>query len=173
MIYSSLLKTVWDKLKGWNLSVFSATGKKVLLKAIVQAILTYAISCFKLPKTLINDLHRLIANFWWVYKVGNSKIYWEKWNKMYNRKKRGGLGFRDLRCFNQALLAKQGWRLLRKPDSLVARVFKACYFPSGNFLNARKGSKASFVWRNIVWGKEVIEKSSRWRIGSSVNIDVV
>ncbi|KAL5581006.1 hypothetical protein UlMin_013448 [Ulmus minor] len=92
---------------------------------------------------------------------------------MCNSKEIGGLGFRDLRCFNQALLAKQGWRLIRKPDSLVARVLKACYFPSGDFLNARKGSKASFVWRSIIWGREVIEKGSRWRIGLGLNIDVI
>ncbi|KAA3460531.1 RNA-directed DNA polymerase, related [Gossypium australe] len=30
--------------------------------------------------------------------------------------------------------AKQGWRLLNFPNSLVARVFKAKYFPESNFL---------------------------------------
>ncbi|KAL5581205.1 hypothetical protein UlMin_013647 [Ulmus minor] len=143
------------------MSVFFAAGKEVLLKAIVQAIPTYAMSCFKLPKTLIKDLHRLIADFWWTSKAEKSKMHWGKWNEMCNSKQRGGLGFRGLSCFNQALLAKQAWRLIRKPDSLVARVLKACYFPSGDFLNARKGSKASFVWRSIIWGREVIEKDSR------------
>ncbi|KAL5581022.1 hypothetical protein UlMin_013464 [Ulmus minor] len=172
-LFRFIKNRVWDKLKGWNMSVFSVAGKEVLLKAVVQTIPTYAISCFKLPKTLIKDLHRLIADFWWGSKTGKSKMHWEKWNQMCNSKKRGGLGFRDLRCFNQALLAKQGWRLLRKPDSLVDKVLKACYYPSGDFLTARKGSKASFVWRSIIWGKEVIENDSRWRIGSGVNIDII
>ncbi|KAL5570275.1 hypothetical protein UlMin_026850 [Ulmus minor] len=92
---------------------------------------------------------------------------------MCNSKERGGLGFRDLSCFNQALLAKQGWRLIRKPDSLVAGVRKACYYPYGDFLTARKESKASFVWRSIIWGREVIERGSRWRIGLGLTIDVI
>ncbi|KAL5546786.1 hypothetical protein UlMin_006473 [Ulmus minor] len=118
------------------------------------------------------DLHRLIADYWWGSKRGKSKMHWSKWNVMCNGKERGGMGFRDLGCFNQALLAKQGWRLIRNPDSLVGKVLKACYFPNGDFLNARKGKHASLVWRSLVWGREIIEKGSRWRVGSGKNIDI-
>ncbi|KAL5560150.1 hypothetical protein UlMin_036361 [Ulmus minor] len=128
---------VWDKLGGWNGTGFSAAGKEILLKAMVQAIPTHAMACFKLSKQL-----------------------------------RGGMGFRDLGCFNQALLAKQGWRFIRNLDSLVGKVLKACYFPNGDFLNARKGKHASLVWRSLVWGREIIERGSRWRVGSGRNIDI-
>ncbi|KAL5577974.1 hypothetical protein UlMin_019673 [Ulmus minor] len=160
-LFKFIKNRVWDKLKGWNRSVFSAVGKEVLLKVVVQAIPTYSMSCFKLPKTLIRYLHRLIADLWWGSKAGNSKMHLGKWNEMCNSKERGGIGFRDLRCFNQALLAKQGWRLLKKPDSLVTKVLKACYYPSRDILTAKKRSKPSFVWRSIIWGREVIEKGSR------------
>lgn len=58
------------------------------------------------------------------------------WPQLFQPKKQGGLGFLDLRAFNLALLAKQGWRLLTNPDSLLARVLEAKYYPHRNFLEA-------------------------------------
>jgi hypothetical protein len=48
-------------------------------------------------------------------------------------KLQGGIGFRDLRLFNLAMLGKQGWRLIENPDSLCARVLKGRYFNGVDF----------------------------------------
>ena len=56
---------VWHKLQGWKERLLSQVEKEVLLKAVVQAILTFAMSCFKLPTGLIQDIERLIRKFWW------------------------------------------------------------------------------------------------------------
>ena len=68
-------------------------------------------------------------------------------------KSRRGLGFRDLTSFNQVLVAKQGWRLLRFPDSLMARVMQAIYYKSSTFLNAKAGSIPSFIVEKHLMGK--------------------
>ena len=56
------------------------------------------------------------------------------------------------------------------PSSLVARVLKARYFKHTGFMNAGLGSKLSFVWRSIVWGRQVVHKGARWRIGNGQNV---
>lgn len=72
----------------------------------------------------------MVTNFWWGQQREEKRIHWKAWLKMCDPKSKGGLGFRDLESFNMALLAKQGWRVLNSPDSLLAKILKSKYFPS-------------------------------------------
>lgn len=98
-------------------------------------------TCFKLPKTVIKALYSLMANFWWSSQSHLRKIHWIAWDKMCLPKSLRGMGFRDLDCFNQALLAKQGWKLVNQPDSLMARFIKSRYYPQSSFV------EKYFVWK--------------------------
>ena len=65
------------------------------------------------------------------------------------KKANGGMGFRNLHCFNIAMLGKIDWKLCFAFDTLVYKIFKAKYFPKGDFLKATLGSIPSFTWRSI------------------------
>jgi hypothetical protein len=90
---------------------------------------------FKFPLGLINDLEQIIRNFWWGDEENRKRIHWLAWDKLVRPKSHGGVGFCDFQFFNQALLARQAWRLLKFPDSLCARLLKAKYYPSGDLLD--------------------------------------
>jgi len=87
------------------------------------------------------------------------------WDSIWKPKKAGGLGFRKFKCFNLALLAKQGWRLLQQPNSLAGQVLKARYFPRSSFWEAKSGHQSSFTWRSILKGRDVLKEGCYWRIG--------
>jgi hypothetical protein len=125
--------------------LLSFTGKEVLLKAVVQAIPTYSMGVFLLPINLCKDLNRLIQSFWWGHLNNDSKIHWMSWSKMGRSKTVGGLGFRDLNMFNKALLAKQCWRLIQNPDSLISQIIRAKYYPNSSFLEFELGKRPSFI----------------------------
>ena len=130
-------------------------------------------SCFRLPKTLINDIHKIIAKFWWGSKDNEKKIHWCEWKDLTVHKEDGGLGFRDLERFNQALVAKHVWRLERNKGSLVERVFRAGYYPDGNILEAACKSNGSSNWQSLMWGKDLIVRGTRWRIGDGESVHIV
>lgn len=60
------------------------------------------------------------------------------------------------KTFNQALLTKNGWRLISNPDSLWAKLLKAKYFPNLDFLASEKSPKSFYLWSSLVWGKELL-----------------
>ncbi|KAL1204624.1 putative mitochondrial protein [Cardamine amara subsp. amara] len=129
----------WHK-SGKNHDI-SLCGKETLIKAVALSMPVYAMSCFKLTKTSISNLTSAICDFWWNSVEAKQKIHWVSWDKLCLSKENGGLGFRDLECFNQALLAKQAWRLIQDPDSLFARIVKIIYFLESDFLEALMGAR--------------------------------
>ncbi|XP_019168052.1 PREDICTED: uncharacterized protein LOC109163801 [Ipomoea nil] len=95
-----------------------------------------------------------------------SGIHWKAWDKLCIPKKYGGLGFKELRAFNLAMLGKQGWRFLTQPQSLVSRVYKARYYPTNSFYDACLGNNPSFCWRSILAAQELICGGVRRRTGN-------
>ena len=81
------------------------------------------------------------------------------------------MNFKRLTLFNKAMVAKQGWRLISNPSSLMSRVLKAKYFRLSNPLDVSVGSNVSFVWRSICWGLELIKAGTRWKVGNGSKIN--
>ena len=63
--FNYIKERVWRKLQGWEGKLLSQSGREVLLKAVIQAIPTYTMGCFKFPIGLCNEIEVLIKKFWW------------------------------------------------------------------------------------------------------------
>lgn len=62
-ILNCIKEPVWNKIQGWKEKPLSQAGREVLLKSIVQAIPTFAISYFKLTLDLCRDIENMICKF--------------------------------------------------------------------------------------------------------------
>lgn len=171
-IFSSIIERVLKKLKNWKVRSLSQAGKLTLIKSVAQAIPSYIMSCFLLPRSTYHRINQIIANFWWGQRADERKIHWCKWDVACSPKNRGGLGLREIDCFNLAFLARQGWRILSQPHSLLTRCLKARYFPRCSFLQAKLGYSPSYSWRSIIKGGCIIRDGAKWTIrdGRSVNV---
>ncbi|XP_060972316.1 uncharacterized protein LOC133038243 [Cannabis sativa] len=169
-LFSNIKERIWKLMQSWNEKLFSAGGREVLLKAVVQSIPTYAMSCFRLLVYFRNQLESMMSNFWWGMNENGSKIHWRSWNLLCKTKGEGGMGFRSFIQFNQALLAKQASQLIDNPTSLLATLLKSKYFPNNSFLEASMGHSPSLTWQGIRWGRELLVHGLRWKIGEGRSI---
>lgn len=61
--FNDIKEKIGKKLVGWKEKMLSKVGKEVLIKVVAQAILTYTMSCFKIPDSLCEELTSMIRNF--------------------------------------------------------------------------------------------------------------
>ncbi|KAL9678800.1 hypothetical protein QQ045_016651 [Rhodiola kirilowii] len=158
-MFKDIIGRIWKKMQGWKEKSLSIAGKKVLIKAIVQAMPTYTMSCFKIPDSLIKFIVSMTSNFWWSNSKDGRGIHWCNYRKLCRDKMEGGVGFKELSTFNDALLAKQICRLMEKSESIGSKLLKGKYYKEATPISCHLGNRPSLVWRNI-W--TVGQKVKQW-----------
>lgn len=143
---------LFKKIAGWSPRLFSKGGREALIKSVLQAVPTYAMSCFQ--RVSIEKWRTL----WWhsggvILKtsIDSTGLRAQSW-------------VRQLEQFNKALLAKQLWRFVEEPDSMVARLVKARYFKHVDRLNPCYG------WRSLTWDRDLLFRGIAWRVGNGDSI---
>jgi hypothetical protein len=172
VVFRFIMDKVRNKLKGWKEKHLSFAGRAVLISAVIQALPTYVMSNFMIPKSMCDQIEKAICRFWWGSKEGQQKIHWKARKELFKPKFQGGLGFRDMHLFNKAMLAKQVWRLQTDPNSLVGQCFKARYYPNTDILHSSQGRNASYAWQSIYQAIDLIHKGSCWKIGNGQLVNI-
>ncbi|XP_057453159.1 uncharacterized protein LOC130745025 [Lotus japonicus] len=163
---------IMGKMEGWKESLLNQAGKEVLIKAVIQAIPTYAMAVVKFPKTFCSYLNAAVARFWWRNHGRDKGIHWKSWNCLSKRKSEGGMGFRDFIFQNTSYLAKQAWRMISNPDALWVSVLKVVYYPSSDFFEAHKGRSSSWIWSSLLEGRDFLARKGRWAVGNGKDINI-
>ena len=83
--FKELEEKILKRVLGWKEKFISKAGREVFIKIVAQAIPTYAMSLFKLPKSMCDSINSLLAKYWWGQNKEERKIHWVNWKKTMHK----------------------------------------------------------------------------------------
>lgn len=140
------------KLASWERKLLSYSGRVTLIKAVLNSLPVYYLSLFKMPEGVAKILDRVQAAFLWGGAELKRKLHIVKWGEVTKSRLTGGLGIKDIREFNDCLLAKWWWRFAKEDNAMWKIVLCAKYASAGGnwFPFVDELCRLSTVWRGIL-----------------------
>lgn len=150
-IWGPVIERVEKRLASWKGRFLPKGGKLVLLKSVLSSLPTYFLSVFRAPCSIINQLERLQRNFLWGSTGCTRKIHWVWSNEVCRPVDSEGLGLKDLKGTNRAVLNKWIWKFGSNRNAPWRRVVVAKYGEEqfGWFIDKPSGPVGCSVWKDI------------------------
>ena len=63
--FKEILEQIAKRVMGWKEKYISKAGRQILIKTIAQAIPTYSMSTFRIPKVVYDGISSVLAKYWW------------------------------------------------------------------------------------------------------------
>ncbi|XP_074266604.1 uncharacterized protein LOC141589883 [Silene latifolia] len=174
-IFATIYDKVRSRILSWNNNYLSSAGRLTLINSILSSLSLFSLSVFQIPVSVSSKINSLLSQFWWGGTVMRQSLNWCS-NLFINASKSGGgLGIRNIRCLNQSLLAKIGWKILFYPNSLIARVLGPKYkISSRTVLNSSFVKRGTQSWgeRGVHWGLRLLRNHLSWQVGCPSFLDI-
>lgn len=160
--WKPVLENISMRLSSWKSRSLSLGGRIVLINSVLSSIPVYFFSIYKAPVSVIKAISELQKQFLWGGSVDRKRIHWVRWEEVC-KKEDGGLGIKDLGCFNRSLLAKWRWRMISGEKGLWKSVLLSRYGDgvvslSRTQVDLRPG-KVSAWWRYL---NGIVESVKGW-----------
>lgn len=73
--FQALKDRLKQQIENWSTHFLSQCGKEIFIKAVLQAIPTYSMARFLLPKSLCEEMESIVARYWWQKDRGKTGIH--------------------------------------------------------------------------------------------------
>lgn len=128
-------KAVWDsveerfqkRLASWKRQYIPKGGRVTLIKNTFSNLPIYFMSLFVIPASVAKRLEKIPRDFLWSGVGEEFKYHLVEWDKVCVPMRKGGLGVRRLKLFNQALLGKWLWRFACERERWWRKIIVAKY----------------------------------------------
>ena len=158
----------------WTSRWLSLGGRLLLITAVLQGILVYWFSLFKVLKGIIDKMRKMIFHFLWAGKQKSFKFHLVEWEAISKPQFLGGWGIKNLSFFNLALCAKCISRCLFD-NGLWGKVIRVKYLkniPLSIWLRnkCKTTTTSSEIWRSVTKTLPFIAGDLGWMIGRGVQV---
>ena len=119
--------SIRKRLARWKGRYISFAMRVKLIKLVISSISLYYMSLFKMPMSVNNIITRIQREILWGWGHEGRRIAWVKCGNIFKTKEEGGLGIKDLKMFNMALLGNGKWRLGKDELGLWKEVLLSKY----------------------------------------------
>ncbi|GKU91817.1 hypothetical protein SLEP1_g5632 [Rubroshorea leprosula] len=147
-MWQPLLDSVRKKLSSWTGRHLSQGGQIMLINSVLSSLPVFLMSVYLILKGTLNSIDKIRRSFLWGGEGEERKISWVKWEMICKDKEYGGLGVKDLKKFNLALMGKWWGRLAIEQEGLWKRVIRGKYgVEGGHWQNwVRNGNDVGPLW---------------------------
>ncbi|XP_028066585.1 uncharacterized protein LOC114269469 [Camellia sinensis] len=122
-----ILDRMAKKLSGWKAKNLSLADRATLVKAVTSSMPNHLMQTMEIPRRVCDQIDKLNRNFLWDNTEDRKKVHLVNWQQVCKSKRNGGLGIRQARVQNLALISKLGWKLTINSDELWCKILKAKY----------------------------------------------
>lgn len=117
-VWNPVMERYERRLAGWKRQYLSKGGRLTLIKSTLGNLPTYFMSIFTIPVSVSSRMEKLVRDFLWEGKMVERKYHLVNWDSVCSNVKDGGLGIKNFRIFNRALMGKWLWRYLADDKAL-------------------------------------------------------
>lgn len=121
-IWDDVIQRMEEKLPKWKRKFLNKAERLILLKSCLSSLPLYYLSLIHLSAVVELKLTRIMRNFLWDSAKDKRKMCWVSWRKICTPMNKGGLGVKNLKLTNLALLSKWIWRYTKENDALWRRI---------------------------------------------------
>lgn len=82
------------------------------------------------------------------------------------------MGFKDFVSQNSSLLSKKAWRCIQNPNDYWEKMLRSIYCGRENFWVVKPKPGVSWVWRNMLHGRDLLKSHGGWAIGSGEDVSI-
>ncbi|XP_062103395.1 uncharacterized protein LOC133814454 [Humulus lupulus] len=155
-----ILDKLNKNLNCWASRNLSFAGRAQLIHSVLLGIRNFWMSLFILPYKITAAIDKSCRDFLWGVNGNRSKLHIPSWEKVCLPKNLGGIGFREGKKWNMALMAKCLWAISNKQDCLWVRWINSVYLKDHSIWTVPFKHDMSWYFKKLLRLSQIIDTST-------------